>query len=162
MNFVRYYLLLLAIAFSFGGFTFYAAVVIPISSDVFDATSQGFVTQKVTHVINIASGMTLLLLIWDGIALRRSRTRKINRVYGVLLVVYTVCVVSLVALHPRLDAMIDPGSMSVDEPDRFYVHHQIYLWLSTIQWAVTFGLIWVVAKSVDASSPRKTTEQSKS
>ena len=155
MNFIRYYLLLLAIAFSFGGFTFYAAVVIPIASDVFDSTSQGFVTQKVTHVINAASCVSLFLLTWDGVALREIRSRKTNRIYFALLVIYSVCLVSLLVLHPRLDAMIDRGSMSVDEPERFYVHHQAYLWLSTVQWVTTFGLVWIVAKSTACSNLTK-------
>ena len=46
---LRRFVTMAALAFSLGGFSFYAAVVVPTGTQVLDATSQGFVTQQVTR-----------------------------------------------------------------------------------------------------------------
>lgn len=138
MTSVRQFVLLLAIAFSFGGFSFYAAVVVPIGSDVFDATSQGFVTQRVTHVINYASFVTGVMLLWEGLAARR------NKHFFALLAIYSVCLIALFAMHPQLDELLNFDDQSVIDSVKFYNLHRIYLWTSTIQWLATIGMIWLV------------------
>ena len=152
---IRFFILFLAVAFSFGGFSFYAAVVVPIGGEVFDATTQGFVTRKVTHVINAATVATLLALGWEGIARLSTRNRRENAFFFGLLTALVVCLIALLVLHPRLDAMLDDRDFSVDDPDRFYRLHQAYLWISTVQWLATLGVIWLLCAS---DRPRSTNE----
>lgn len=143
MDSIRYFLLLLAISFSFGGFTFYTAVVVPIGTDVFDATSQGFITRQVTHVLNMASAGTLLMIVWQAWSLRWQLSRTATIVAVIHLSVYTLCLAVLVVLHPQLDALLNHEEFSVHQPDKFYGRHRVYLWVSTFQWLATFGLVWI-------------------
>ena len=142
----RLFVLVVAVAFSFGGFSFYAGVVVPIGGDVFDVTAQGFVTRKVTHVINVASGLTLVTFVWDGIAVRGQRRRRENSLVAGLIVLLGACLTILVVLHPRLDILLNDQDFSVSEPERFYRLHQVYLWISTIQWSATLVMIWLICK----------------
>lgn len=138
---LRLFLLIMTISFSFGGFTFYSAFVVKIGGEVIDETMQGFVTRQVTHVINIASAITLVILIWDALAGKSSRSRFVNRSVFVWLAIYAVCLAILVITHPRLDALLDPVNMSVSSSERFYQLHRIYMIASTIQWLATVFLI---------------------
>lgn len=145
METVRLFFLYLAIAFSFGGFSFYAAVVVPIGSNVFDATSQGFITQQVTNIINVASAVTLFTLVWEGLASRHRRSPSQNTIFVGLLATYAICLTALFMIHPQLDALLDNENLSVEAPDKFYNLHRVYLWVSTIEWLATIGLIWLIA-----------------
>ena len=149
---IRTLLLWLALSFSFGGFTFYAAVVVPIGTEVLDSTSQGFVTRQVTKVLNIASAITLAILIWELLATFRTVTRKWLWCYLSLLLVYSGCLLGLFLLHPRLDELLDPETFSVLQSEEFYRRHRQYLWLSTLQWLATIGMMWQItsrsAKSI--------------
>ena len=140
----RIFLLILALAFSFGGFTFYSAAVIPIGSDVLDKTTQGFVTQRVTHVINAASLVSLLLFAWQGFVVRRQLSKFSVRCMILLLCIYSCSLISLVVIHPYMDGLLDFDDLSVKDPDTFYQMHRAYLWISTLQWLTTIALIWLV------------------
>lgn len=140
---LRHYLVLLLLAFSFGGFTFYAAVVVPIGGDVFDATAQGFVTRRVTRVLNVAHLITLAALVWEGVQGRDARSPVANRSFALGLTVMGVCLLVLWFLHPQLDGLLEDPTFSVIEPDRFYQLHRVYLWGSTIHWLATLTVAWL-------------------
>lgn len=144
---VRRFLLLLAIAFSFGGFSFYAAVVVPVGSEVLDPTSQGFVTQQVTHFLNGAAGVMWLLLVWDLIAERKLRHQRMTKRLFVLTGVLGLCCIVLPVIHPWLDALLDADSHSISDVENFYTLHQVYLWLSSLRWLVSLAVIWVLLSS---------------
>lgn len=141
---VRRFLLLLAIAFSFGGFSFYAAVVVPIGSEVLDPTSQGFVTQQVTHFLNGAAGVMWLLLIWELVAERKLRPRRVTKQLSVLAGVLGLCCIVLPVIHPWLDALLEADSFSISDVEEFYFRHQVYLWLCSLQWLASLAVIWVL------------------
>ena len=145
MNFViqrlRQFLLFLSIAFSFGGFTFYATIVIPAGTEVLDATTQGFVTEKVTYILNIANAFTLACLIWEWSTITQP---KLKLLFFILTILYCICGITLLVLHPSLGQWLDRNDLSVVNRDAFYSVHRIYLWVSTIQWANMLGLIWLV------------------
>ncbi len=46
----------------------YAAVVVPIGGDVLGVTSQGFVTRRVTHVLHVATAVTVAILTWEAVS----------------------------------------------------------------------------------------------
>ena len=141
---VRRFLLLLAIAFSFGGFSFYASVVVPIGSEVLDPTSQGFVTQQVTHFLNGAAGVMWLLLVWELVAERKLQPRRVTKQLSVLTGVLGLCCIVLPVIHPWLDALLEADSFSITDFENFYTLHQVYLWLCSLQWFASLVVIWVL------------------
>ena len=143
----RRFVLFIAIAFSFGGFTFYTSVVVPTGTDVFDATTQGFITRRVTHVLNLSAAITLAILIWELAATYGLRPRWQRVTFIGLLVVYSLCLAALIILHPQLDAMLDIKNQSVNKPEQFYQLHRAYLWVSTIEWLSTIGMIGLICRS---------------
>ena len=55
---------LLAMALWWGGLTFYAAVVVPTGVEVLGgAAEQGFITQRVSNIINLLGALTLAVLV---------------------------------------------------------------------------------------------------
>lgn len=148
---LRRFLIVVALTFSFGGFSVYAAVVVPVGSEVLDSTSQGFVTQKVTHFLNAFSGVTLLLLLWELVEERGGGRPKTNQTLATLFVVLGCCCITLLQLHPHLDEKLDPESFSVEKPAPFYRLHQVYLWVSTVQWLASLVLIWVLVSTWHAA-----------
>jgi hypothetical protein len=136
--------LLVFAAFSFwiGGFTFYAAVVVPAGSEVLGShRTQGFVTQQVTTYLNISGALALLPLAWDAAA---SRDPYVARRWARWLawLGMGLTLVALVWLHSHLDAFLDPHEFSVLDSSRFRPAHRVYLWTSTVQFGC--GLTYLV------------------
>ena len=128
----------ISLALWWGGLSVYAAWVVPIGADVTDETTQGFVTQRVTHGLNLLAAFALLCTarrVWRGGSLT---IRIAWSVVGVGLL-------GQVVLHQWLDQLLDPKTMTLLDADRFYFLHQIYLWLVTVQWLA--GVVLVAAPS---------------
>ena len=69
MILLRRFLVLVALMFWLGGFTFYAAVVVPVGQeDLGSHLEQGFITRQVTKYLNLSGAIALLLLAWDVVA----------------------------------------------------------------------------------------------
>lgn len=128
-----------SLAFWLGGFTFYSSVVIPVLHDRLGSPLEtGLVTQRVTDVLN-ASGFATITLGWIGAFLKypsqQSGRRRGRWAVGAL-VVTTVCLAILVALHRVLDRRLDGAEMQ-----GFYPLHRLYLWVSTVQWFANMVLL---------------------
>lgn len=142
-NFVRI-TLLLAFATWWGGFTFYSSVVIPVGSEILgSARTQGFVTQVVTHWLNVAAALTIFMLALDLWLNRQSRKTKnfileIGITIGLML-----CLTALVFLHPQMDELINAAGETILDEAKFYKIHRVYLWVSTVQWAL--GGLWIAS-----------------
>lgn len=145
MSSLRRFVVLLCLSFSFGGFLFYAGVVVPLASEVVGSTTQGFVTRKVTAVLNVSVAITLLATLGELWATRRLRGRGLNRSLGGVFTVAVLCCVTLFMLHPRLDRLLDPSELAVSDAISFYSLHRVYLWVSTVQWLCSLPLLWGVA-----------------
>jgi hypothetical protein len=143
----RHFLLLLMLAFSFGGFTFYASVVVPAGGAVFGASGQGFVTRRVTHAFHWSTVATMAVLIWEIAAGWSKRIRRANAAWVVCTVGIALSCAALIALHPQVDAFLLEDGFSVKDYDHFYQLHRIYLWTATIQWAFTLPIFWFLAGS---------------
>jgi hypothetical protein len=116
-----------------GGFTFYAAVVVPVGQDVLGShLAQGFITRQVTYFLNWAGAVCLLPLAWDIIALRDPSSGRSWRWF--LWITMAAILGALFALHSRLDGMLDPLTRTIHNRDLFRPEHRAYLWLSTVQW----------------------------
>jgi hypothetical protein len=137
---VRRFLVLAALMFWQGGFTFYAAVVVPVGQEELGShLQQGFITRRVTHYLNLSGAAALVLLAWDLVLSKEpSRTRHRLRWAAWSGMVLILC--ALVWLHGRLDEHLDTAMRELLDPRIFRRGHRWYLWLSTVQWG--FGLTY--------------------
>jgi hypothetical protein len=132
---LRRYLCLCALLFWQGGFTFYAAVVIPIAGVVLDPNLhlRARITDAATNVLNVAGIVAVLLLLWD-VAASADPSRRHFWVRGTIWSVLFVTLAALFPLHYWLE-MLDPlGGMAPADKEIFYLAHRIYLWVSAAQW----------------------------
>jgi hypothetical protein len=135
-----------ALMFWQGGFTFYAAVVVPIGQQVLGShLAQGFITRQVTVWLNLAGAAALILIAWD---LATTQTFAPHRL--VRWAAWTAMLILLVVLfwlHQYLDSLIDLEAEELRQPRLFRAGHRWYLWISTIQWlfAVLFTVLTLQA-----------------
>jgi hypothetical protein len=149
MILVRRWLLLWALMFWQGGFTFYGGVVVPVGSDVLGSErEQGFITRKVMNYLNLAGAVALTVWGWDLSAVRgmSSGGRRLRWAIWLGLV---LSLVVLVWLHPRLDELLDPEDAMVLDRHRFRSLHERYLIVSTVQWV---GCLVLTALTIRAWS----------
>ncbi|MEE2641283.1 MAG: hypothetical protein VX768_11705 [Planctomycetota bacterium] len=133
-------LLLAVFAVWFGGFTFYAAAVVPIGTEVLGSSrTQGFVTQRVTDVLNATGGFAILLMMVDWLTFSRATGHRLKRPQLAAILLLVTTWVLLVLIHPGLDSLLEPEHEHVENEIRFYNLHRFYLWISTVQWL----LCWV-------------------
>jgi hypothetical protein len=140
MTVLRRLLLLLAIMFWQGGFTFYGAVVVPIGSDILGShLMQGWITRSVTNYLNLA-GVVALFLWGLDIALVSTTGLNGSKVRFGLWGILALTLALQAWLHMRLDALLNPEELSIIDPTRFHYLHRWYLHVSTIQWASSIVL----------------------
>jgi hypothetical protein len=133
--FLRRFLVLAALMFWQGGFTFYAAVVVPTGQQVLGSHfEQGRITRQVTWWLNLVGAVALLPLTWDVMAARQQRRTYLR---WTALVSLLVTLGILAVLHQRLESLLDAADLTTSGFDRraFRPPHRLYLWVSTIQWA---------------------------
>ena len=134
MTLLRRFCVVIALMFWQGGFTFYAAVVVPIGQQVLGAHfEQGLITRRVTVYLNLAGLAALLPLAWDMLSTADTlRWRCWARWLAWAGMLATLLV--LFWLHPRMDSFLDPDTHEFIDRRAFAPLHRIYLWLSTAQW----------------------------
>lgn len=137
MAILRRFLLLAALGFWQGGFTFYATIVVPMGEEVLGSSiDQGFVTRRVANYLNLAGAVALSLLFWDvATTKRKSRSRAVSWL------VMAISLGFLAGMHAYLDQFLDAESRSVMDQGRFYVAHEVYLTVCAVQWAS--GLVFL-------------------
>src|SRR4051794_10975932 len=143
MRILRRYLVLGAVLFWLGGFTFYAAVVVPVGTSVLNDSSlrQGFITREVTRHLNTSAAAGLAVLAWDVLAARDPSARR-RRARAALWVLMALCQGALFWLHAYLDARLQRSGLIVLEPEAFRLAHRTYLWTHTAQWAAALAFLW--------------------
>jgi hypothetical protein len=150
----RRFLVLVALMFWQGGFTFYAAVVVPIGQDELGShLAQGFITRRVTNYLNFAGSVAMVPLAWDIVA---DPSVKRRRARGLCWFGMAAALAVLVWLHPRLDALLDLDSQTLLDRRSFRTGHRWYLWVSTVQWAfaVAYTALSVWAWKEGPAKPR--------
>src|SRR5258708_7738265 len=133
---LRRFFVIQALMFWQGGFLFYAAVVVPIGTDVHGSFSQGMLTRHVTDRMNVIGVAAVAILAWDQWANGDSRGYRWTR-WG-LWFVMAGGLAALALIHPRIEPFID----STMEYGAFYCWHRVYLYVATTQWVA--GLAYVV------------------
>ncbi len=136
MILLRRFLVIAALMFWQGGFTFYSGVAVPIGKDVLgSALEQGFITRKVTPYLNLAGMGALVILAWDvAVARDPSRWRRWTLILAWVGMLLTLAI--LIWLHPRLDQLLNPETGTIRDRATFRTGHRWYLWVSTAQWAL--------------------------
>lgn len=151
---LRRSLVLVALMFWQGGFTFYAAVVVPVGQAVLGShRKQGMITREVTVYLNLTGAAVLVPLAWDVSVVPDRRRRRTGRAAAWL--VMALAQGYLFWMHTQLSALFDPNSASLLDATEFRSGHRWYLWVSTGQWAagVVFAVLTVWAWS-DADRAR--------
>jgi hypothetical protein len=143
----RRFLVLIALMFWQGGFTFYGGVVVPVGSAVLGSErEQGFITRKVTNHLNLAGAVALAVWSWDLSAMRGTSPGG-RRLRWAIWAGLVLSLALLVGLHPRLDELLDPEDVMVLDRRRFRSLHERYLIISTVQWA---GCLLLTALTIRA------------
>ena len=144
---LRRFLVIAAIAFWLGGFTFYSGVAIPMGVEVLGGhRTVGFITERVTNWLNVAAVGALAILLWNMIAVRYSAGRRLRMMLLVSWLFMLAIQIELVSLHPVMDRLLAPQAREILNEDRFDLLHHVYLISSTLQWFA--GVIHVAAISV--------------
>jgi hypothetical protein len=140
MRILRRYLVICALMFWLGGFTFYASIVVPVGTRLLGAEQQGFITRDVTRNLNITGVIALVPLAWDIVATRNStQLRRWSGVFFWLIMAF--CQLALFRLHAQLDSMLDLEASVVLDPAAFRPMHRVYLWVQTVQWTAGLFLL---------------------
>jgi hypothetical protein len=140
MTVLRRLLVMCALMFWIGGFTFYAAVVVPIGTEVLGGpVAQGEITRHVAKWLNLAGAVALILWAWDLAIDRAPRVRQWLRwlLWGTLVVMLAL----LGWWHPRLEELRDLPHYYSQNRAAFRSLHRFYLWTSSIQWGVALLLL---------------------
>jgi hypothetical protein len=153
---VRRFLLLQALLIWQGGFVFYAAVVVPIGTQVLGSASlQGAITARVTDALNVFGTIGLMFVCLDLVLSRdNSRHRTVTRWW--CWAVALCCQFLLVVFHHLLDSFMDPARLHVVIQPPFYPVHRAYLWASTVQWlacTMLLALTIVAWQAEDCANP---------
>jgi hypothetical protein len=142
LTLLRRLLVLIALMFWQGGFTFYAAVVVPVGQEVLGTHfKQGRITRRVTVYLNLAGAVALLPLAWDA-ATSADRWRLWRRLRWLALIGMAAGLALLFWLHPRIDELIDLEAGYISGRKEFRAGHRWYLWISTVQWGL--GLVYAL------------------
>jgi len=141
MSTVRRFLVIQALLFWQGGFLFYAAVVVPVGTQVHGSFGQGMVTRHVTDWMNAIGAAAIAILAWDQWANGDPRGYRVAR-WGLWLFL-AGGLVALAVIHPRIEPYID----STMEYRTFYVWHRVYLYVASAQWVVCLAYVVLMLRA---------------
>ena len=143
---LRRFLVLAALMLWTGGFTFYAAIVVPIGTDVLgSATDQGQITRQVAPIINQIGAIALAIFAVDIAA--SSSDRRLRWARWLTWLGMAACLAALMLMYPHLDRMFHGVEAYLDDRKTFKPWHRAYLWTITTQWgfAVGFAILTLAA-----------------
>jgi hypothetical protein len=145
----RRFLVLAALMFWQGGFTFYASVVVPIGQQVLASPlDQGFITRRVTEYLNLSGAAALVILAIDLVACRCEAPWG-RRLRWLCWLGMAATLGALFWLHPRLDQLLDVEARQIRTHmgAAFRSGHRWYLWLSTFQWGFALLFAWLTLRA---------------
>jgi hypothetical protein len=137
----RRFLVLIALMFWQGGFTFYAAVVVPIGTEYLGSSrEQGFITRQVSDSLNLWGAVALGILAVD-VAVTEGESRRVRAGRALTCLGMLLLLAALAWLRPQMDQYLDLDVHELLDRRAFRTLHRTYLWLSTFQWAL--GLVFI-------------------
>jgi hypothetical protein len=124
-----------------GGFTFYAAVVVPIGTEVLGGKAeQARVTRQVAPWINWSGAAALAVFAVETLATRSGRALTWSRWCAWLGM--TGCLLALFVMYQRMDEMFHGEEAYLDSRAVFRPWHRAYLWVLSVQWG--FAILYAV------------------
>ncbi|HEV8058385.1 MAG TPA: hypothetical protein VGP68_00810, partial [Gemmataceae bacterium] len=155
LTILRRFLAVVALMFWQGGFTFYAAVVVPIGQRVLGShLEQGFITREVTWHLNVAGAVAMALLALELHASGYPRQLQSKLRWGIWACMAAV-LLALIIAHPSLNALIDVDAHTITDRARFRSHHRMYLWISTLEWVLGGIYLWLMLRAWRTENDRK-------
>lgn len=134
-------LFLFSFSLFWGGLTFYTGFVVRISHDVLsDPMQGGLITQRVTALLQIFGGVTVLFMLWNAFDIRR-HSRNFAIALTICAVLVGVAVTGLVVVHQQLDSVIDIDSAEITNREAFTIGHRRYNQLTTIEWLASLAYL---------------------
>jgi hypothetical protein len=143
-----------AFAIWFGGFTFYAGVVVPDLHESFGGMETGDVSRRVAVVLYLFGGSAMALGWIIAAVDPRERSGWRGKARVGFLAVSSLLFVALVAMHRVMGARLDSGGGR----DDFFPLHETYLTVFGVQWACNLALI--ALEAAETSSPRPSSAES--
>lgn len=141
------FVIIAAIAFWLGGFTFYSGVAIPMGVEVLGThKAVGFITQRVTNWLNVSGVVALSILLANTLVNWKGRGKLLR--YSLLgtWIAMAMIELELIALHPVMDRLLTSQPVrEILNPDRFDLLHHVYLISTTVQWLFGMIHVWCVA-----------------
>ncbi len=123
-----------AIAIWFGGFTCYTAFILRIGSDVIGGLQQGYITTRVTVVLNYLACAMLAAMAVDLWMLRRRKGWYVKlNLYGSWIAIL-LSQIWLFVLHSQMLQQLDAASLLKPEREFFRPLHSSYQLASTVIW----------------------------
>jgi len=141
LTIARRYLLILAVIFWQGGFTFHSLVVVHVAHRVLGSrVEQGYITRIASDYMNLAGAVALAL--WSMDITLTADPRDLRRrlrwaIWAIMLLALGV----LAWLHLRLDQHLASDEFRVIDRPLFRDLHRWYLHSSTVQWVGALVLI---------------------
>ena len=155
---VRRFVVLAAVMFWQGGFTFYGAVVVPVGSEILGShQDQGWITRSVTNYLNLAGVVALGVWAWD-IAVTRDPAVWRRRIRWAVWAALALALVILAWLHVRLDSYLDFETFRILDRPQFKFLHDRYLNVSTVLWAGSLLLLAATLLAWRSEAARKLPE----
>ncbi len=137
-----------SLAVYFGGFTFYAAVVVPDLHEHLGGMETGEISRRVA-VILYAIGAAAFGLGWFRIAVEKDlRPGWRGKTRIGFLVLNSMLLIALMLMHRSLGRQIDSSSAM----DAFQSFHELYLTVWTGQWLGVLGLMAVDVTATKSST----------
>jgi hypothetical protein len=125
-----------ALAFWFGGFTFYAAVVVPDLHENLGGMETGEISRRVAPFLYMAGAAALGLSWLEALTDRERRQGWRGRTRLALLAASSFLLIALVLMHRSLGMTLDSGGKTSE----FRSFHEVYLTTWTVQWLAILGL----------------------
>ncbi len=140
-----------------GGFTFYSAVVIHVGAELLgDHRPVGFITQEVTHWLNMAGGVALASLLWNLLATAQGQPRLRRWTVWATWGTMAAALAALVGLHVMIDGYLDRDSQTILDYHKFLWLHRAYLAIATAQWSAGLLHVWcLLLPRRDNTSPKR-------
>lgn len=121
-----------------GGFLFYVVFVVPVGTEVLGSSfEQGRITRFVTGSINLTGVIALAFIALDLLCSGRR-----NRLLWFCWIAMTILLVAQFAIRSHLMTLVNFDERTFPDHAVFYSWHRVYLWISTVQWAI--GVVLVV------------------
>ena len=157
----RRFIVIAAIAWWLGGFTFYSGVAIPMGVQVLGThRAVGFITEHVTNWLNVGGVIALGILFWNLSLVGPGRGKILRRTLLITWLAMAAIEIELIAIHPVMDRLIGfvvplPGASPVRtifNEDRFTLLHHVYLISTTVQWLFGVVHVWCVSLAWSSTS----------